>query len=27
VDLGSGNHNTKVSEEQAKAAIAEIRGE
>ena len=26
-DLGSGNHNTNVSEEQAKAAIAEIRGE
>ena len=26
-DLGAGNHNTKVSEEQAKAAIAEIRGE
>ena len=27
VDLGPGNHNTNVSEEQAKAAIAEIRGE
>ena len=26
-DLGAGNHNTNVSEEQAKAAIAEIRGE
>ena len=26
-DLGAGNHNTKVSEEQALAAIAEIRGE
>ena len=25
-DLGAGNHNTNVSEEQAKAAIAEIRG-
>ena len=27
VDLGAGNHNTNVNEEQAKAAIAEIRGE
>ena len=27
VDLGAGNHNTNVSEEQAKAAVAEIRGE
>jgi len=27
VDLGSGNHNTNVSEEQAQAAIREIRGE
>ena len=26
-DLGAGNHNTKVSEEQARAAVAEIRGE
>lgn len=26
VDLGSGNHNTNVTEEQATAAIAEIRG-
>ena len=26
-ELGAGNHNTKVSEEQAQAAIAEIRGE
>ena len=26
-ELGAGNHNTNVSEEQAKAAIAEIRGE
>ena len=26
-DLGAGNHNTNVSEEQAQAAIAEIRGE
>ena len=25
-DLGAGNHNTNVSEEQALAAIAEIRG-
>lgn len=25
-DLGAGNHNTNVSEEQAQAAIAEIRG-
>lgn len=27
IDLGSGNHNTQVSEEQAAAAILEIRGE
>ena len=27
VELGAGNHNTNVNEEQAKAAIAEIRGE
>ena len=27
VDLGAGNHNTNDNEEQAKAAIAEIRGE
>ena len=26
-DLGAGNHNTNISEEQARAAIAEIRGE
>ena len=26
-ELGAGNHNTKVSEEQARAAVAEIRGE
>ena len=26
-DLGAGNHNCNISEEQAKAAIAEIRGE
>ena len=26
-DLGAGNHNTNISEEQAKAAAAEIRGE
>ena len=26
-DLGAGNHNTNISEEQAQAAIAEIRGE
>ena len=26
-DLGSGNHNCPVSEEQAEAAIREIRGE
>ena len=25
-DLGTGNHNTNVTEEQAAAAIAEIRG-
>ena len=27
VDLGAGNHNTNVNEEQAAAAIREIRGE
>ena len=27
VDLGSGNHNTNVTEEQAAAAVREIRGE
>ena len=26
-DLGAGNHNTNISEEQAAAAIREIRGE
>ena len=26
-DLGPANHNTNISEEQAQAAIAEIRGE
>ena len=26
-ELGAGNHNTNISEEQAKAAVAEIRGE
>ena len=26
-DLGAANHNTNISEEQARAAIAEIRGE
>ena len=27
VDLGTGNHNCPVTEEQAKAAVREIRGE
>ena len=27
VDLGAGNHNSNISEEQAAAAIREIRGE
>jgi hypothetical protein len=27
VDLGAGNHNANITEEQAKAAVAALRGE